>query len=240
MKENVMRYSPLLVISTAIALSNAIPAYAAAPTSEIDKVSYSLGAKTGESFLAQEIKVNAQQFTNGLNDALAGKKLQLTDKEMQDTLMNFQKQHLLAMTERDKKLAAENAVKSEKFLQANKSKPNVKTLPSGLQYIVINEGKGTPPKSTDIVTVNYRGTLLDGTEFDSSSNKNEPSTFPLSDLIPGWQEALSKMSPGSKWKIFVPPNLAYGDKGAGNIIQPNSTLVFEIELVNVKPGATKQ
>jgi FKBP-type peptidyl-prolyl cis-trans isomerase FklB len=228
------------ILPSMLAVSLATPAFAAAPSSEMDKVSYSLGAKTGESLKQQEIQVNTQQFSNGLNDALAGKKLSLTEQEIHNTLMQFQAQHIAKLTERDKKLASENAVKSEKFLKDNKTKPNVKTLPSGLQYVVLTPGKGNSPKSSDVVTVNYRGTLIDGTEFDSSYSRGEPTTFPLNELIPGWQEALLKMQPGAKWKIFVPPNLAYGEKGAGNTIQPNSALVFEIELINVKSEPSKK
>lgn len=230
-----MRYSPLLIIPAVFGASIAFSSHAA-PSSDLDKLSYSLGAKTGENFAQQDIKINAQQFNDGLNDALTGKKLALTEQQMQDTIMQFQNQQISKLTARDKQLATENAAKSQKFLADNKKKPNVKTLPSGLQYIEISPGKGNPPKSTDIVTVNYRGTLLDGTEFDSSYSRNEPSSFPLNELIPGWQEAIALMTPGSKWKVFVPPKLAYGDKGAGRVIQPNSTLVFEIELVSTKPN----
>lgn len=230
-----MRYSPLLIIPSIFAIALASPVHAA-PTSEQDKLSYSFGAKTGETFREQDISVNPAQFSAGFNAALEGKKLDLTPQEMQEILIKFQTNHVAKMEERDKKLAVTNAAKSEKFLSDNKSKPNVKTLPSGLQYIVVNPGKGTPPKSTDLVTVNYRGTLIDGTEFDSSYSRNEAATFPLNELIPAWQEALKLMSPGATWKIFVPPKLAYGDKGAGPIIQPNSTLIFEIELVKVQPA----
>ncbi len=205
------------------------------PTSDQDKFSYSLGVKTAENFQQQDIKVNIQQFYQGLSDVFANKKPLLTEKEMQDSISKFQKQQLAKITAREKELAVENLAKSKAFFAENKSKPNVTTLPSGLQYTVLSPGKGTPPKAGDMVTVNYRGTLLDGTEFDSSYKRNESTSFQLENLIPGWQEALLLMKPGAKWKIYVPPQLAYGDKGAGQSIEPNSALIFEIELVSVKP-----
>jgi FKBP-type peptidyl-prolyl cis-trans isomerase FklB len=232
-----MRYA--LIIPSIFALAITSTAHAA-PTSELDKLSYSFGAKTGETFKEQQIQINASQFASGFNDALAGKKLALTEQQMKDVLMKFQTEHIAKLSEQDKKLAVANAAKSEKFLQENKNKPNVKTTSSGLQYVVITEGKGAAPKKTDLVTVNYRGTLLDGTEFDSSYSRNEPLTLPLNELIPAWQEALTMMTPGSTWKIYAPPKLAYGDKGAGRSIPPNATLVFEIELIKVKPGTSKQ
>ncbi len=231
-----MRYTQVLIIPTML-LASAAFAASQAPTTEIDKISYSLGAKTGENFVAQQININTQQFTQGLSDALAKKTLLLTDKQMQEVIVNFQTKQIAKISAMDKEIGKKNLSATNKFLAENKTKPNVVTLPSGLQYTVLSAGKGMPPKGTDEVTVNYRGTLLDGTEFDSSYSRNESSTFTLGELIPGWQEALTLMPPGSKWKLFVPPNLAYGEKGAGRVIQPNSTLIFEIELVKVKPSA---
>lgn len=210
-------------------------AFAKAPTTDLDKLSYSLGAKTGENFVSQDISINAAQFNSGLTDALSKKKLQMTEEQMQDAIQKFQENEIAKVTEINKKLAVTNLEKSNKFLAENKTKPNVKTLSSGLQYIELTSGKGSPPKLGDEVTVNYRGTLIDGTEFDSSYKRKESTTFELANLIPGWQEALQLMKPGSKWKIYVPPELGYGDKGAGRVIEPNATLIFEIELVKVKP-----
>lgn len=131
-------------------------------------------------------------------------------------------------------LAEKNLAEANAFLEENKKKPNVVTLPSGLQYKVITQGTGTPPGPVDFVTVNYRGTLLDGTEFDSSYKRGTPSTFAVNAIIPGWSEALQLMTPGSKWELYVPPNLAYGEQGAGRQIEPNSLLNFEVELIAVK------
>lgn len=230
-----MRYTKLLILPAMLVAAAAFAADTA-PTTDVDKLSYSLGAKTGENFVSQQITINPQQFVQGMSDAIAKKKLLLTDKQMQDTIINFQTRQIAKISAQDKEMAKTNLAASKKFLAENKSKPNVVTLPSGLQYIVLAPGKGMPPKGNDEITVNYRGTLLDGTEFDSSYSRNESSTFTLAELIPGWQEALSMMTPGAKWKLFVPPNLAYGEKGAGRVIQPNSTLIFEIELVKVKPA----
>lgn len=232
-----MNYSKLLVLPTIIfaPLAFAATSTTPAPTSEMDKVSYSIGVKTGENFNKQTIKINPQQFYQGMSDALSNKKTALSEQEIQDVIKNFQKQQMAQAESHAKKVAADNLVKGAAFLQANKSAPNVKTLSSGLQYIELAPGKGNSPKAGDSVTVNYRGTLIDGKEFDSSYSRNESSTFPLEGLIPAWQEALVLMKPGAKWKIFVPAKLAYGEKGVGNVIEPNSTLIFEIELVDFKP-----
>ena len=231
-----MQYSKLLLLPAFMFATSAFAAEPA-PTTEVDKLSYSLGVKTGENIRTQDIKINTKQFSRGLADAIANKKVLMSDKEIQATLSNFQNQQMAKIDASNKKAAATNLIKGASFLQENKTKPNVKSLSSGLQYTVLTPGSGKPPKAGDTVTVNYRGTLIDGTEFDSSYSRNEASTFQLENLIPGWIEALSLMSPGSKWRIFVPPNLAYGDQAAGRIIEPNSTLIFDIELLNVKPKA---
>ena len=205
-----------------------------APSSELDKISYSLGVKTGQNFSAQQIKIDPQQFSHGLSDALNKQKLALSSEEMNKVITKFQEEQVALISKREKKMANDNLAKSKVFLEANKKQPGVKTTASGLQYLEITPGKGNSPKLSDIVTVNYRGTLLDGTEFDSSYGRSEPNTFQLDNLIPGWQEALQLMKPGAKWKIFVPPQLAYGPQGAGQVIEPNSALIFEIELVKVK------
>jgi len=132
------------------------------------------------------------------------------------------------------KLSEKNKADGEKFLAENAKKAGVKVLPSGLQYKVITTGTGKSPKATDTVTTQYKGTLIDGTEFDSSYKRGEPATFPVSGVIPGWTEALQLMKEGAKWQLFLPPNLAYGERGAGRDIGPNSTLIFEVELISVK------
>ncbi len=208
-----------------------------APKTDLDKVSYSLGVKTAENFNAQQIKINPQQFNNGINDVLNKKKVLMSESEIQKVLTKFQEEQIALLSKREKIMASDNLAKSKKFFDENKSKPGVHTTDTGLQYIEITSGKGNSPKPTDYVKVNYRGTLLDGTEFDSSYGRKEANTFQVENLIPGWQEALQLMKPGSKWKIFVPPQLGYGTKGAGQVIEPNSALIFEIELIEVKPNA---
>jgi len=146
----------------------------------------------------------------------------------------FTQEMMARQAEEAKKLAEKNKKSGEAFLEGNKTKEGVKTLPSGLQYKVITEGTGKSPKVTDTVTVNYRGTFIDGTEFDSSYKRGQPATFQVNSVIPGWTEALQLLKEGAKWQLFIPPQLAYGEKGAGGVIGPNTTLIFEVELISVK------
>jgi FKBP-type peptidyl-prolyl cis-trans isomerase FklB len=201
-----------------------------------DKVSYSIGLDIGSTLKKQNIDVNTDTLIAGIKDALSGAKPQLTEEQMKETMMNFSKEL------RDKQQAAmqeatqKNAATGEKFLEENKKKPGVKTTASGLQYKVLKEGSGPSPKETDTVVTNYRGTLIDGKEFDSSYKRNEPVTFPVSGVIKGWTEALQLMKKGSKYQLFVPATLAYGPRGAGQDIGPNETLIFEVELLDIKPA----
>ena len=158
----------------------------------------------------------------------------MTEQEMKETLTGLQKELIEKQAERNKQIAEKNKKEGEAFLAANKTKEGVKTLPDGLQYKVIKEGTGKTPTEKDSVVCNYRGTLTDGTEFDSSYKRGQPATFPVKGVIPGWTEALKMMKEGSKWELFIPSNLAYGERGAGNVIGPNATLIFEIELISVK------
>lgn len=222
--------------TTTTAPAASAPASSTAPSTDVDKLSYSLGVKTAEDIQGQNIQINPVQFSQGLSDKYSNKPTSMTDQQMQDSIDKFKEQHIQAMMEKEKQLAATNLTKSQAFLKQNQSKPTVKTTPSGLQYEILTPGKGASPKSGDEVTVNYRGTLLDGTEFDSTYKYNKPATLPVDKLITGWQEALKLMQPGAKWKVYVPPQLAYGEQGAGTVIEPNSTLIFEIELLDVKPS----
>jgi len=188
-----------------------------------DKVSYSIGLDIGKNFKSQSIDINPDILVKGIKDAVSESKPLMTDEEIRDTMTNFRN---------------EMKAKQEKRMgeAENKKKEGVVTLPSGLQYKIITEGKGDNPKPTDMVTVNYRGTLIDGTEFDSSASHGhgEPSTFKVSGVIPGWVEALQLMKPGSKWQLFIPPSLAYGEHSAGRNIGPNTTLIFEVELISIQ------
>ena len=158
----------------------------------------------------------------------------LSDKEAQEVMMTFQKEQMAKLNENARKLGEKNKKEGETFLAENKKKPGVVTLPSGLQYKILKEGTGRNPKATDTVVTHYRGTLLDGKEFDSSYKRGEPATFPLNGVIRGWTEALQLMKPGAKWQLFIPPQLAYGERGAGQDIGPNATLIFEVELIAIK------
>lgn len=207
------------------------------PKADMDKVSYIIGLSVGKDMKTQGVELNADQFVRGLKDSLSGVKPALSDAEMQQIIGQY-RMELAAKREAElKRQAEENKKKEEAFLAENKAKEGVVALPSGLQYRVVKEGDGKKPTAYDSVTVNYRGTLLDGTEFDSSFRRNQPGTFPLGGVIPGWREALQLMKTGSKYQIFVPSKLAYGEKGAGGVIPPNATLIFEIELLSVKAAA---
>jgi len=157
----------------------------------------------------------------------------MTDSEISETVNAFQKELMAKQQELARKLGEKNKAEGETFLAENKKKEGVVSLPSGLQYKVMKAGSGKKPKVTDTVTVQYRGTLIDGTEFDSSYRRGEPITFPLNTVIAGWTEALKLMEEGAKWQVFIPPNLAYGESGGGGI-GPNATLIFEIELISVQ------
>jgi len=199
-----------------------------------DKVSYSMGLGMGKNFKAQSIEVDLDLLMRGIKDGLSGDKSLLSDQEVNETMMAFQKELMAKQEEIRKKLGEKNKTEGEAFLAANKSKEGVKVLPSGLQYKVIKEGSGKKPTLSDTVTTQYRGTLVDGTEFDSSYRRGQPATFPVKGVIPGWTEALPMMEVGSKWQLFIPPNLAYGERGAGRVIGPNATLIFEIELISIQ------
>src|SRR5881394_2724101 len=201
-----------------------------------EKSSYSIGANWGNSLKRQEVEVDVEAVIKGLKDGLAGKSA-LTDQELREALSALNQEIRAKMEEKRKGLGEKNKQEGEKFLAENKNKLGVTALPSGLQYKILVEGNGESPKSNDVVTANYRGTLIDGTEFDSSAKNNQPLVRPANMLIKGWTEALQLMKPGAKWQLFVPPDLAYGERGMGAQIGPNATLIFEMELVSFKPPA---
>ncbi len=205
---------------------------------EKDRISYSVGYQVGGDFKRQGVTLNPDLFVKGVQDAMSGTKPLMTQQEMNSTLVDLKKKIMTAQREEQKKSAEKNLVEGKKFLEGNARKEGVTTLPSGLQYKVIAKGTGASPKKTDSVTVHYKGTLIDGTEFDSSYKRGQPATFRVDGVIAGWTEALQKMKPGAKWLLFIPPNLAYGERGAGSRIGPNSALVFEVELISVE--ASKQ
>lgn len=214
-------------------------------TNEKDKVSYALGmniaSSLGANLKRQNVDVNTDVLLQALKDGLTGGKTLMTEEEAQNTLRQFMAELQQKQEAKMKEAADANKKEGDAFLAANKSKPGVVTLPSGLQYKIIKEGTGPKPAATDSVVCNYRGTLINGKEFDSSYKRGEPATFPVSGVIKGWTEALQLMPVGSKWELYIPPDLAYGARGAGADIGPNSTLIFEIELLSIQgkeqPGA---
>jgi len=203
-----------------------------------EKFSYALGMNIGNG-LGQNLKKQSVEFdpslvANGLKDSLSGGKTLLTTEEAQAVLKEVQTEMQKEQQEKTKQAAEKNKSDGEAFLAANKDKEGVVTLPSGLQYKIETEGNGPKPTADDTVVCNYRGTLTDGKEFDSSYKRGQPASFPVKGVIKGWTEALQLMPVGSKWQLFIPPSLAYGEQGAGADIGPNSTLIFEVELISIK------
>ncbi len=202
-----------------------------------DKTSYAIGMNVGKGLHRDSVDIDPAILLRGLKDALAGGKTLLTDQEAQATLTALQNDLRKKQQEMRQQATETNKKEGEVFLAANKTKDGVVALPSGLQYKILQEGTGPKPAATDSVVCNYRGTLLDGKEFDSSYKRGQPATFPVNGVIKGWTEALQLMTVGSKWQLFVPSELAYGDRGAGADIKPGATLIFEVELLSIQPKA---
>ncbi len=215
------------------------PATAAAPalTTKEQKFSYalgmSIGTQVGGNLKKQSVAVDPALVSQGMKDALSGAKPLLTQEEAQAVLTEVQNEVRKEQQEKMKEAADKNKTEGEAFLVANKSKEGVVTLPDGLQYKILTAGTGPKPAATDSVVCNYRGTLINGTEFDSSYKRGQPATFGVSQVIKGWTEALQLMPTGSKWQLFIPSSLAYGERGAGADIGPDATLIFEVELVSI-------
>lgn len=199
---------------------------------EVDKVSYIIGTQIARNFKSQDIEINLEPLMWGLKDVLGSKELALSQEEMQQVYTSFQQRMRAKQAAKAAKEAAENLDKGKAFLEQNKAKEGVKVLPSGLQYKVITEGTGAIPTADSKVKTHYRGTLIDGTEFDSSYKRNQPAEFAVKGVIKGWTEALQLMKEGAKWELYVPADLAYGERGRPGI-PPNSVLIFEIELLEV-------
>lgn len=199
---------------------------------QLDSISYSLGVSIGNNFKTNQLEsVDVEILAKGMKDALSGTTA-VTQEEADAAIQKY-------MADREKVKGEENLKKGKAFLEENKKKEGVKTTPSGLQYIVMKEGTGAKPTLNDKVTTHYHGTLTDGTVFDSSVDRGEPATFPVSGVIPGWTEALQMMPVGSKYKLFVPSELAYGERGAGGKIPGNTVLVFEVELLKIEAPESK-
>ncbi len=200
--------------------------------SEKEKFSYAYGMKIGESLKKQGVPVDPAILERGMKDSVAGKTL-MTDEEAQAAMTEMQNEIRKKQAEKMSEAGGTNKKEGEEFLAENKGKPGVTTLPDGLQYKILKEGTGPKPTASDSVECNYRGTLINGTEFDSSYKRGKSATFPVSGVIKGWTEALQLMPVGSKWQLFIPSGLAYGERGAGADIGPNATLIFEIELLSI-------
>jgi FKBP-type peptidyl-prolyl cis-trans isomerase FklB len=202
--------------------------------SQKDSLSYSIGMNIGQNLKMQGYTVNPAVITKGMKDILDSIPTLITEDRAQAILMSSQQQMMAKQQEVTKMQAEKNKKEGEAFLAENKKKEGVVTLPSGLQYKIITKGSGRKPAATDTVTVNYRGTLIDGKEFDSSIKRGQPATFAVNAVIKGWTESLQQMTIGSKWILYIPPELAYSERGAGNVIPPNATLIFEVELLSIK------
>ncbi|MGB3976807.1 MAG: FKBP-type peptidyl-prolyl cis-trans isomerase [bacterium] len=204
-------------------------------TDKKDKQSYGIGLDVGKNFLDSSIEIDIESFFQGFRDAYTNQNRKLTEEELTQVLEEFSKELAEKRMEKQRKAAEDNKAAGKAFLDENAKKEGVKVTESGLQYKVIQEGTGKNPTAEDQVQVHYRGTLIDGTEFDSSYSRGEPAVFGVKQVIPGWTEAIMLMKEGSKYNVVIPSDLAYGVNGAGGVIAPNSTLVFDIELIKINP-----
>lgn len=203
---------------------------------EKDKASYAIGVNIGRSMKKDDMSVDPDVIARGLKDAFVGNKLLLTDEEAQAALTTLKNDVQKHQQQTYQAAQEKNKQAGDVYLAANKAKPGVVTLPSGLQYKILQPGTGPKPTAADTVVCNYKGTLVDGTEFDSSYKRGQPATFPVGQVIKGWTEALQLMPVGSKWELVIPPSLGYGERGTnGGPIGPNETLVFEVELMSIQP-----
>lgn len=203
------------------------------------KVSYGIGMSLGTDFKAQGIEIDPDVMVQAIKDVTAGGKTLMTEEEVRKVIADFQKELVAKQEAKAKEGGIKNLKDGEAFLAENSKKAGVVTLPSGLQYKVEKKGTGKKPGPSDTVTVHYKGTLIDETEFDSSYKRGEPVSFPVGGVIPGWTEALQLMEEGSKWQLFIPAKLAYGERGAGAQIGPNSTLIFDVELLKIEGAKAK-
>ena len=228
----------LLIVAASVTLVSLAPAAETELKDQKQKISYSIGLDIGATLKRQLIDVNEELLNKGIQDGLSGNKPLLTDEQVKETMSAFQKEMVAKQAAAKKATGEKNAAEGKKFLAENKTKEGVKTTASGLQYKVLKEGTGPNPKATDTVKVNYRGTTIEGTEFDSSYKRGQPASFPVNRVIKGWTEALQLMKVGSKYQLVIPPDIAYGERGAGSDIGPNAVLLFEVELLGITPAGT--
>lgn len=198
------------------------------------KASYAIGHNLGTNFKQQFEDIDLEVLLQGIKDGLQDDVSLLTPEEFETTMTTFQEEMTEKQTNKRNAMAEKNLTEGQAYLAENRKKDGVTVLPSGLQYEVLQTGDGASPKATDTVTTHYTGTLIDGTEFDSSVKRGQPATFPVGGVIPGWVEALQLMKVGDKWRLVLPPDLAYGENGAGDVIGPNAVLIFEVELLSIE------
>jgi FKBP-type peptidyl-prolyl cis-trans isomerase FklB len=210
------------------------PAAASAFKTQKEKLSYAIGMEMGKGVKTQGIDVDPALLTQGLNDALSGGKPRMSEEELKQVITALQQDLRQKQTASQQAAGAENKAKGDAYLAENAKKEGVVALPDGLQYKILTAGQGKKPAETDTVLCNYKGTFIDGTEFDSSTQAGKPVPFEVKNVIPGFKEVLQLMPVGSKWQVFIPSSLGYGERGAGSVIGPNSALIFEIELVGIQ------
>jgi FKBP-type peptidyl-prolyl cis-trans isomerase len=235
-KSMIVRVNWITVLGVFLLWASAVSAGDAAFKDQKEKISYGIGVGVARDFKLRGVELDVDAFLKGLRDELSGSKLLMTEKDLDATMDGYTRELRLKQEQAEKTAAEENRKAGQAFLAANAKKKDVVTLPSGLQYRVLKAGKGDKPVETDAVQINYRGTLIDGTEIDSSYRKAEPSVVKVNGVVPGLREAFKLMSPGSKWEIFIPSELAYGDRKVYQI-GPNAALIFEVELLSVLKGA---
>ena len=228
-----MRFK-LIAVFGMILLASQVYAQKVVLKNQKEKVSYIIGLGIGKNFKQQAMNIDPDAFTKGLRDALAGANPVLTSQEINETMAAFKNEMAAKQKELVRTVGEKNKKEGEAFLAENKKRPEVKSLASGLQYKVLQAGKGKKPRLTDTVTVHYKGTLINGKEFENSYQKGQSSSFAVNNVIPGWTEALQMMEAGSKWQLFIPSQLAYGEQGRMPVIEPNATLIFEIELLAIQ------
>ncbi|OGV35376.1 MAG: hypothetical protein A3E88_07455 [Legionellales bacterium RIFCSPHIGHO2_12_FULL_35_11] len=223
------------------AMSNTYAAGDVPLNTDLEKLSYSIGVDLGSNIKKQGIELDVSSMASGIQDAMTSKPLKMTEEQMKDSLVKFQKDLMVKRTKQFEEQSQDNKKQGEEFLSNNKSKAGVVVLPSGLQYKILTKGNGDKPKQDDTVTVEYTGHLINGEVFDSTDKTGKSATFRLDQVIPGWTEALQLMPVGSTWEIYVPANLAYGSRNVGGLIGPNETLIFKVHLISIsKDGASNK
>lgn len=230
-----MRSAAVVLLAMALVACEGITQNKAELKTTQDSVSYIIGASIGRNLRAQKVEISPDQLARGVRDGMdTGATLLITDEQAQRIMKAFEDSRTARQEEEAHAASKIHRKEAEAFLEANKNKDGVRVTASGLQYKVIKMGTGPKPKPDQVVTVHYRGTTIDGKEFDSSYKRGEPTSFGVGQVIAGWTEALLMMPKGSKWELYIPPDLAYGDRGAGQVIPPGAALIFEVELLDIK------